>query len=471
MYILELVGERMMRKEFTKKIAAFGITGILIALIFFVLGQPPITAVLLSPGTPSSTAVNTATTITFNNVNLTIRGKEAIPVNYLNFSIRQNSNNQEIAFVKFTVTGTEQSDSPVGKFTVIPITNTTSLPYQPSGSFYGYDERTDINTTFAYGYGYGATHADLTILYRITYTTHIAGTFYAQLYVNSTTHTYASGLKTTFTVSNPSAPVQPSGNYPTANAGGPYTGVIGTPVQFNASKSTAVSGKTLSSYSWVFGDGTTSVGVKPTHTYISAKTYTVQLTVTDSVGSTDTDTTTATISTGTTPTPSVTVSSQTLQNITTTYGVTLAQPFYASDTNGDGIVDAFTDPNQKLNEVSFTIINTHAAFLLSTNGDSIPEFFWDTATNTITTVTPTPASLTTPFIDTSAKTVTVEISVNKTGWIYIDITDQYPIEEYPQYTFTVKAVDRVIPSERIWRKDGKVYILDDPATTYDLTYG
>ena len=262
-----------------------------------------------------------------------------------------------------------------------------------------------------------------------------------------------------------------SNDAPTANTGGPYTGVVGTPIYFNGSKSTAISGRTISSYSWSFGDGTTSTGVKPSHTYTIAGSYTVRLTVTDNIGSTNTASTTATISAIAPPAPSVNVSSYTLQEIENDYGVTLAQPFYASDTNGDGIVDIFTDPNNILTAVSFVNISGHASFLISTNNDDIPEFFWDTANNTMTPVTHTPAPLTTPFIDTTAKTVTIEITVNKTGWIYLDITDQYPLDEYPQYTFTIKTGNRIISSDMIWRKNGKIYILDDPATNYELIYG
>ena len=113
----------------------------------------------------------------------------------------------------------------------------------------------------------------------------------------TTTHTYASGSSTSFTVQTSGGG---GGGTPTeapqAHAGGPYTGVVGTLIQFNGSKSTATSGTTISSYSWIFGDGTTAVGVKPTHTYITAGTYTVQLTVTDNTGATDTASTTATIS-------------------------------------------------------------------------------------------------------------------------------------------------------------------------------
>ena len=197
-----------------------------------------------------------------------------------------------------------------------------------------------------------------------------------------------------FTVSTkPSTPSEPSTDEdPTARAGGPYTGVIGTPVQFDGSQSVAVSGTTITSYSWLFGDGTTSVGIRPTHTYTTAATYTIWLTVTDSTGTTDTASTIATISSIETL-PTVNASVQLMQNIILAYGVTLEQPFYGSDTNGDGIVDVFTDPNNVLTPVSFANISGHACFLISTNNDDIPEFFWDTATNTITPLTHTPAPL------------------------------------------------------------------------------
>jgi chitodextrinase len=459
----------MVHKELQKKMLAFGITITLIVLIFVVFTPPPNVAVYLHPGTPNYTSMASTSFVTFNNVNLTIRESEAIPINYLTFSIRKSSDNSEFEYVTFSIQGTEISD-PDGKFTVTPITNISNLPYQ-STNHSGRDERTGVNYTF--NFGYGPNTIDLTILYRIRYTTSTLGTYYAQLYVNSTTHTYASGSSTAFTVQTSGGGGGRGGTSdtsPQAQIGGPYTGVVGTPVQFDGSKSTASSGRTISSYSWSFGDGTTSVGVKPTHTYATLGTYTVRLTVMDSAAANDTDSTTATISTGTSPWSSITASTQLLQDIQTAYQVTLGKPFYANDTNGDGIVDVFTDPNNLLQPINFVTINGHTVFLLSTNGDAIPEFFWDTATNTRTPVTHAPASLTTHSINTTAKNVLIEISVNKTGWIYFDTTDQYPVDEYPQYTLTVKAGNRVIPSDRIWREHGKVYILDDPATTYNLIY-
>jgi PKD repeat protein len=74
---------------------------------------------------------------------------------------------------------------------------------------------------------------------------------------------------------------------PVANAGGPYTSVAGGALSFNGSGSSSPQGKALT-YAWNFGDNTTGTGVSPTHTYSSAGTYAVSLTVTDTSGLTGT---------------------------------------------------------------------------------------------------------------------------------------------------------------------------------------
>ncbi len=63
---------------------------------------------------------------------------------------------------------------------------------------------------------------------------------------------------------------------PVAHAGGPYSGVLGTPVTFNG----AASSGTITTYSWSFGDGYTGSGSVVSHTYAFAGTYSVTLTVT-----------------------------------------------------------------------------------------------------------------------------------------------------------------------------------------------
>lgn len=81
---------------------------------------------------------------------------------------------------------------------------------------------------------------------------------------------------------------------PTANANGPYSGVAGQSISFSSAGSNDPDG-TIVSYSWNFGDGATSNQTSPSHTYATAGTYNVSLTVTDDDGGVGTDSTTSTI--------------------------------------------------------------------------------------------------------------------------------------------------------------------------------
>ena len=77
-----------------------------------------------------------------------------------------------------------------------------------------------------------------------------------------------------------------------ADADGPYTGVVNSPIQFRGS---ATGGSPPYTWLWDFGDGSTSTEQNPVHTYTSPGNYTVTLTVTDSEGNNATDVTTAII--------------------------------------------------------------------------------------------------------------------------------------------------------------------------------
>lgn len=90
---------------------------------------------------------------------------------------------------------------------------------------------------------------------------------------------------------------------PMAVAFGPSAGYVGIAVSFDGSSSLDLDG-TIVSYDWDFGDGNTTAGASPTHTYAGEGIYTVTLTVTDDGGLTDTATTTVdvTISSNAPPT-------------------------------------------------------------------------------------------------------------------------------------------------------------------------
>lgn len=61
-----------------------------------------------------------------------------------------------------------------------------------------------------------------------------------------------------------------------------------TTVNFNAAGSTAIEGRTITGYSWDFGDGSSATGVAPSHTFPTEGPFTVTLRVTDSAGQTGT---------------------------------------------------------------------------------------------------------------------------------------------------------------------------------------
>jgi len=82
---------------------------------------------------------------------------------------------------------------------------------------------------------------------------------------------------------------------PVADPNGPYTGTVGSAVQFDGTGSFDPDGGAIVSYAWDFGDGTSGSGATPTHSYATAGTYSVSLTVTDDEGVTDTGTTSAAI--------------------------------------------------------------------------------------------------------------------------------------------------------------------------------
>jgi PKD repeat protein len=106
------------------------------------------------------------------------------------------------------------------------------------------------------------------------------GTFFAQLTITD------SAGRSAFTTKSVTigATLGPTANF----VNSPTDPIVNDPVNFNASASTATTGRKIVSYTWDFGDGTAGSGVQASHTYTLARNYTVTLTVKDDFGNTNT---------------------------------------------------------------------------------------------------------------------------------------------------------------------------------------
>lgn len=87
------------------------------------------------------------------------------------------------------------------------------------------------------------------------------------------TNVLSSSATTTIRVRNVNRP-------PAADAGGPYAGVSGVPIEFAGDRSSDPDGDELA-YEWDFGDGAVGSGARSSHAYTSGGSFTVALTVSD----------------------------------------------------------------------------------------------------------------------------------------------------------------------------------------------
>lgn len=114
------------------------------------------------------------------------------------------------------------------------------------------------------------------------------------------------------------------------NAGGPYEGPRGEPIQFTG---TVTGGIPPYIFNWDFGDGNTSSEQNPTYIYSTIGNYTVILTVTDHVGSSSDDTTWAYIYENNTPPAPPTIDGQTSGKA----GVEYEYTFLTDDPEDDNV--------------------------------------------------------------------------------------------------------------------------------------
>jgi PKD repeat protein len=127
--------------------------------------------------------------------------------------------------------------------------------------------------TFAWNFGDGTTGTGVTTTHQFRR----VGNFAVNLTVTDNRGASASSVKV--------VPVA-QGTPPTAIfTTSPSNPGVNQTVFFNASQSVPAAGRTIASYDWTFGDGSTGTGSVTSHAYSAAGIYVVQLTTTDDAGS------------------------------------------------------------------------------------------------------------------------------------------------------------------------------------------
>jgi len=252
-----------------------GISICLLSLIFFIL-LPPATSVIISTGIPQQSQVEVGETIHFNNVNITIRSAERIPIEQVIFTVYSAITNQVMAFVKFDITGQIINQTPSQSFSVSCLFNPSSIPYG-HGYSYGYDEWQGTQHTFDHGYGYAQPgFSDISLLYEISYQTHLSGRFYAKLFVESVSHTFISTESQAFMVGITNPSLIPE-----------FTYLPNSPVndqQVNFSDLSLCTEGFITLWWWDFDDGYASYDQHPTHSFTHAGIYDITLLITNNHG-------------------------------------------------------------------------------------------------------------------------------------------------------------------------------------------
>ena len=168
---------------------------------------------------------------------------------------------------------------PAASFTATPTSGTVPLnvAFDATGSIDG------DGSIVSYAWTFGDGNAAIGSAPSHSYTA--AGTYTVTLTVTDDDGATAQSTST-ITATDPEN-VAPTASF-TAT---PDSGTAPLEVAFNAGASADSDGE-VSSYEWSFGDGNAASGVAPSHTFTTAGTYTVTLTVTDDDGATDTAQTT-----------------------------------------------------------------------------------------------------------------------------------------------------------------------------------
>ncbi|HEC81690.1 MAG TPA: PKD domain-containing protein, partial [Thermoplasmatales archaeon] len=198
--------------------------------------------------------------------------------------------------------------------------------------------------------------------------------------------------------SNENPPPIPTYLPPVADAKGPYRGRVNQTIVFYGSGSYDPDG-VIVNYTWNFGDNHTSYEMNPSHAYTKEGVFTVTLTVTDNDNLTNVTSTTATII--------VDFDGDGWSDAEEEqYGTNATDPYdFPSDNDGDYIPDEYDDDddndgitdeielnlnsNPKDSSDVIKISNDFGVFFfVDTNGDKLPDVYYNKTSNINTTLKP-----------------------------------------------------------------------------------
>lgn len=156
----------------------------------------------------------------------------------------------------------------------------------------------------------------------------------------------------------------------------------------------------------------------------------------------------------------------TITALGTALGVTVPDDIRATDQNGDGTLDTISGAGTGIQQVRTVFsLDNHEAFLLAvTNQRPVAIFIPDL--NQVVAVVPTTGTVT--GTTTVADETIVTVSTTKeSGWIELEVVNPFPNQQIAR----VLASDgRQIPASQVQTSGGKIFILDDPVTTYQIVY-
>ena len=191
------------------------------------------------------------------------------------------------------------SQPPVVSVTATPTSGVAPLnvTFSSAGSF----DPQGQSLTYSWSFGDGTTSTSANPSH--TFTT--AGTYTARLTVSNSIANTTSGALTITVSATPTN--QPPVIVASAN---PLTGQAPLAVTFSSAGTTDPQGQSLT-YSWNFGDGTTSTSANPSHTFTAAGTYTARLTASDGTTNATSSALTITVSSAPANQPPIAVSTAT----------------------------------------------------------------------------------------------------------------------------------------------------------------